>query len=275
MVLKCPTTTAIGRPRHCGRGVTPGCRSGITCYIPALGEPWRTEQCNGTEIANWYPTPRTRSLPSVDGRIDLLHCCLGHRRSFVEEDRHPSDLGHQRRRRGGAGHQCDGESTHAPHRHQGHCGGTPHQSEWDWRQGDSGDIDGNQCDDGERVSGQGGRWLSRRHHHLGHRRPWHLAASQSGRFGNQLWPEHWPIGHSLWDSGSGADCSGPWHPRPRRQPRHRQRPVAQLLSRCQVSGGLGAIAPQGPSHRHQEDSQQHEWQSQRAHMRHRDAFVDR
>ena len=37
--------------------------------------------------------------------------------------------------------------------------------------------------------------------------------------------------------------------------------------RCQVSGGLGAIAPQGPSHRQQEHGQQHEWQAQRAHMR--------
>ncbi len=119
------------------------------------------------------------------------------------------------------------------------------------------------------LSSQGGRWLSRRHHHLGHRRPWHLAASESGRFGDQLWPEHWSLGNSLWDSRSGGDCSGPWHPRPRRQPRRRQRPTAELLSRCQVSRRLGAITPQGPSHGHEENGSQHKWQSQRPHLRHR------
>ena len=35
-----------------------------------------------------------------------------------------------------------------------------------------------------------------------------------------------PLAGSLRDRWCGRDCSGPWHPRPRRQPRGRQRPAS-------------------------------------------------
>ena len=133
----------------------------------------------------------------------------------------------------------------------------------------AGAFDRHRRQDRQRVSGQSRCRLPGRHRRLGDRRSRHLAATGPGRLRHQLRAEHWSAVHAVGHRGSSGDGDGPWHSRPRSQPRDRQRPFTELRPRCEVPRGLGSVAPPRPARCQGQGSGADRWQSQRPHLRDR------